>query len=240
MPDDLSQRDAITHTSERRAYPTRLEVRAKPDGSGGTRYDIEGYASAYDEPYEMYDCWGSYTERVRAGAGAKTLSENPDVVFLLNHDGLPMARTKAGSLALSEDTTGLHVLATGLNGSMSVVRDVVTAIEDGILDEMSFAFIVVRQEWSPDYLQRDIVEYNINRGDVSAVTFGANPATSIAMRSAELLKFEPAARALYDTLRARFEPAPIDTATLIADAAVVETLRLLADDTALAVRRRVA
>ena len=97
-----------------------------------------------------------------------------------------MARTKAGNLTLSEDSTGLHVHAPSLNGAQALVRDVISGIQDGVLDEMSFAFRVTRQEWSPDWMQRDIVEYSLHRGDVSVVTYGANPFTSVeaAARSA--------------------------------------------------------
>jgi HK97 family phage prohead protease len=177
---------ANTGGTERRVFAAQIEVRAKADGAGGTRYELDGYASAYDSPYQMYDMFGEYEEVVRSGAGAKTLSENPDVVLVFNHAGLPMARTKAGNLELSEDDGGLHMRASNLNGNQSVVRDVVAGIEDGVLDEMSFAFRVTRQEWSPDWMQRDILEYNIHRGDVSVVTYGANPATSVALRSEDL------------------------------------------------------
>jgi Escherichia/Staphylococcus phage prohead protease len=179
---DLSER-ATTGGLERRVFAASMEVRAKDDGTGGTRYELEGYASAYDKPYEMYDMFGEYEEVVRSGSGAKTLSENPDVVLVFNHAGFPMARTKAGNLQLSEDPEGLHMRASDLNGNISVVRDVVTGIQDGVLDEMSFAFRVTRQEWSPDWMQRDILEYNIHRGDVSVVTYGANPATTVDLRA---------------------------------------------------------
>lgn len=177
---------ATTGGTERRTFTAQIEVRAKQDGTGGTRYELDGYASAYDSPYEMHDMFGEYEEVVRSGAGSKTLSENPDVVLVFNHTGLPMARTKAGNLELSEDDGGLHMRATNLNGNQSVVRDVVAGIQDGVLDEMSFAFRVTKQEWSPDWMQRDITEYNINRGDVSVVTYGANPATTVALRTEDL------------------------------------------------------
>lgn len=182
---DVSERGKAAGT-ERRVFAAQLEVRAKADGSGGTRYELEGYASAYDSPYRMYDMFGEYEEVVRAGAGAKTLSENPDVTLVFNHTGLPIARTKAGNLELSEDDHGLHMRAPSLNGDISLVRDIVTSIQDGVLDEMSFAFRVTKQEWSPDWAQRDITEYNLHRGDVSVVTYGANPATSVALRAEDL------------------------------------------------------
>src|SRR5687768_6836012 len=96
---------------ERHAFPAQFEVRARPDGTGGTRYELDGYATVYDAPFEMWDPFGSYDEVVRQGSGAKTLSENPDVMFVYNHEGMPLAGTKNGSLRLSEDSTGLHTNA---------------------------------------------------------------------------------------------------------------------------------
>lgn len=186
MTDDKSARGSVRRGLERRVAAAQLEVRAMPDGTGGTTHRLEGYASVYDTPYEMYDSLGVYTERVLPGAGAKTLAENPDVVLLCNHAGLPLARTTNGSLMLSEDSTGLHV-AADLAADTSTVRDVVASVEAGLVTEMSFAFRVIRQQWSPDWEQRGILEYDISRGDVSVVTMGANPATTVALRAADLL-----------------------------------------------------
>jgi HK97 family phage prohead protease len=168
-----SDRAAVTGT-ERRAYPVQLEVRAKAGGKA----TLDGYASVTDAGYEMWDMFGPYTEVMRSGSFTKTLSENPQTQLLLNHAGLSMAYTRAGTLRLAEDSTGLHMSAD-VNTARSDVRDMLAAIEDGDVDEMSFAFQVLRQQWSPDYDQRDISEVSINRGDVSVVNFGANPATSV-------------------------------------------------------------
>src|SRR5207342_106450 len=75
-----------------------VQLRAKPDGTGGTRLLFTGYASVVEAPFTMWDWVGDYTEVIRTGSFTKTLSENPDVVFCLNHDwnSAPMARTKAG------------------------------------------------------------------------------------------------------------------------------------------------
>jgi phage head maturation protease len=80
-------------------------------------------------------------------------------------------------MRLAEDSTGLHVEAD-LDPRNGQVADIRSAMERGDLDEMSFAFRVTRQEWSPDYSQRDITEVNMNKGDVSIVNYGANPHTS--------------------------------------------------------------
>lgn len=193
--------------TERRAFPVQLEVRAKKGATGVST--VEGYASVTESPFEMWDWLGPYSEVVRTGAFAKTLAENPQVQLLLNHGGLAMAYTKAGTLRLSEDTTGLHMEAD-VSTKRSDVGDMLAALDEGSVDEMSFAFRVTRQQWSPDYDQRDILEVDLHRGDVSVVNFGANPATSVgALRAADFDRLDEAdARALYERLQRRLEPAP--------------------------------
>lgn len=199
---DKSER-AAQPTLLRRAYPVQLEVRAKTGGKS----TLSGYASVTEQVYEMWDWLGPYGEVVRQGAFGKTLSENPAVQLLLNHGGLSMAYTEAGSLRLSEDSTGLAMEAD-VNTARTDVRDMVTAIEDGDVAEMSFAFRVTRQQWSPDYDQRDILEVDIHKGDVSVVNFGANPATSVEARGLDLDRLDEAgARALLERLQSRLAPA---------------------------------
>lgn len=186
---------------ERRAYPVSLQVTRAASANGPST--VEGYASVTEAPYEMVDWYGAYTEVVRGGAFAKTLSESPAVQLLLNHGGLSMAYTRAGTLRLAEDTTGLH-MAAEVNPTRGDVRDMLTALEDGAVDEMSFAFRVTRQSWSPEYDQRDITEVDIHRGDVSVVNFGANPATSASVRAADLDRLdEGTARVVLGRLQQR-------------------------------------
>lgn len=159
------------------------QVRAANDSASGL-IDITGYASVTNEPYTVEDWLGEYTEMIEAGAFKKTLKEQDDVRLLFNHDGIPLARTKSGTLTLSEDDTGLKVDAS-LDRRMGVSNDVFVAIERGDLDEMSFAFRVTKQSWSPDYSQRTIHEVKLF--DVSVVTYPANPATSVKLRAADFL-----------------------------------------------------
>lgn len=199
--------------TERRAFPVQLEVRAKqgvPDVS-----TVQGYASVTEAPFEMWDWLGPYSEVVRTGAFAKTLAETPQVQLLLNHGGLAMAYTKAGTLRLSEDTTGLHMEAD-VSTKRHDVADMLAALDEGSVDEMSFAFRVTRQQWSPDYDQRDILEVDLHRGDVSVVNFGANPATSVgAVRAADFDRLDEAdAKALYERLQRRFTAAEAEPRTM--------------------------
>lgn len=171
MP-DISQRAERRRVSRSFAVQD-AQIRSADDGKSLT---FTGYASVTDAPYEMRDMFGPYVEVIDAGAFARTLSQDPDVVFLVNHRDLPLARTKSQTLALSEDGLGLRAEAT-LSADDPDVQRIAPKIERGDLDEMSFAFWIERQQWSPDFMQVNIQEVNLHRGDVSIVTFGANPHT---------------------------------------------------------------
>ncbi len=251
MFSDIASRGALTGAPESRSYPAKFEVRS----AGGSKVELRGYASTTEQPYPMFDMFGEYSEVVRKGAFARTTQVGmADVAYLSNHEGLTMARTASGTLTLKEDDTGLWAVAT-VNTARSDVRDLVTAIEDGDVDQMSFGFRVVRQEWSPNYEERALLELNLDRGDVSAVNFGANPATSVsavrAFRSMKPAKLQRMAidiregntldTATLETLsrmvaalatdeEARSvapKPADGDAAEVLQAAAYVETLRLL-------------
>lgn len=150
---------------------------------------VAGYASAYEQPYRMWDYYGEYTEVVTAGAGATSLAAGPDVKFLFNHRDMPMARhfpgedqtETEGRLLLSEDDHGLVSVAYPLM-TLTMSQQVVAGIEAGLIDEMSYAFTITRGTWSADYTEYRIHEYDIHRGDTSAVTYGANPYTEISVQ----------------------------------------------------------
>lgn len=145
-----------------------------------------GYASVFETPYEMYGGppFG-WNEIVDQGAFDKTLREKPDVQLLINHDGMPLARTKSGTLTLSADRVGL-VTSADLEPRSATVQELSIAMDRGDIDEMSFAFRVLRQEWNEDYTERRLLEVSIHKGDVSVVNFGANPATSATLRAMSL------------------------------------------------------
>jgi HK97 family phage prohead protease len=154
-----------------------MELRTFDNGSGGESLRFTGYASVTNTPYEMEDFLGEYTERIMPGAFTRSLASAPDVPFKINHAGMTLARTKSGTMRLAEDTRGLHVEAD-LDPGNPEVQSLRSAMQRGDIDEMSFAFRVSAQTWSPDWMQRDITEVDLNKGDVSAVNYGANPATA--------------------------------------------------------------
>lgn len=152
----------------------------------GDRYYFEGVASTTDTPYEMYDSSGPYLETIDHRAFDKTLANDPDVAFLMNHGGITMARTANGTLKLGMVDKGLGVEAW-LNPKRSDVNDMVIGLDDGDLTEMSFAFMLDEGEWDEDFENFRITQVDLHRGDVSVVNYGANPYTSVGARQQEIM-----------------------------------------------------
>ena len=150
---------------------------------------LEGYALVYEYRYDIAGGpeAGGFTEVIARGAAAKSAGE-ADVRLLVNHDGVPLARSKGGegTLTLSSDDVGLKVRAE-LDPANPTVQELRSAMGRGDLDQMSFAFKIPkgenRQEWSSDYSLRTIREVQLF--DVSVVTYPANPATVAKLRSDE-------------------------------------------------------
>lgn len=203
-----------------RALPFAAQVRAqRVERNGQSLYRLEGIASVTDKRYEMWDDFGPYDEVIERGAFTDTLAADPDVAFLVNHRGVTMARRKPGvpdaeqTLLLSMTGQGLKSVAF-VNPKRTDVSDLVIAIEDRNVDEMSFAFLLEEGYWTDDFATFRISRLNIHRGDVSAVNYGANPYTSIAARSREFMRDldhlpAGAARAALDRLQHRGDLAPV-------------------------------
>lgn len=162
---------------ESRGY--KIEARANADGT----YHVSGYATTWDT---WYDVAGGapygWSESIAKGAATKSLAERDDVRFLLNHEGMPLARTKSGTMTLTADDMGLFVDAPNLDLRNPSAAELQSCLDRGDVDQMSFAFMATLQEWNEDYTQRRILEVRLF--DVSAVTYPANEATIIGLRSA--------------------------------------------------------
>ncbi|WP_424918875.1 HK97 family phage prohead protease [Streptomyces sp. wa1064] len=153
-------------------------------------YEISGYASAFEQGYEMYDFYGPYTEIVSHGAADATLAADPEVVFRFNHAGTPMAGTRNSRLQLWADDSGLGQRAW-VNPKRADVQLLVQALEDDDVREQSFMFRITSGQWSPDYTEYRINSFDLDRGDVGPVTYGANPHTSVSARAGDFLESIP-------------------------------------------------
>jgi len=132
---------------------------------------LEGYAAVFNSETNI----GDFREQVAPGAFKDSLEQ--DVRFLLNHDGVPFARSSNGSLQLTEDDHGLHYRAELLDTQSG--RDLYAMVKRGDLNESSFAFTIADEEWADDLRTIRSVGQLF---DVSVTTFGAYPQTSAEAR----------------------------------------------------------
>ena len=175
----ISRADLID-IPERRSVPiTEFDVKEK-NGIAS----VEGYASIFGKGYDIAGGpdVGGWTEYVNRAAFDTTLKAKPDVVLLENHTGGPLARTSAGNLTLGTDSTGLLSRAV-LDLRDPQAKSVYVKLDQGNYNEMSFAFRVKANTWTEDDTVRSLDEVSLHKGDVSIVNFGANPYTSVGLRS---------------------------------------------------------
>lgn len=149
------------------------EIRADSDG-----VKVSGYAAVFNQET---DIGGMFREVIEPGAFTKAIDRD-DVVFLINHDGLPLARTRSGTLTLAEDDHGLKIETT-LDPDDPDVKSIVGKMKRGDLDKMSFAFRSEMEIWdeTTEPPTRTILEARLY--DVSVVTTPAYDGTEIALRS---------------------------------------------------------
>ena len=137
-------------------------------------YIVEGYASTF-EPYEMYEMDGvKYYERIEPTAFDE--ADMTDVVFLRDHTGRVLARTKNDSIELSIDEHGLHQ-RTNL-GLTEASREMHEDIAVGNYTQMSFSFVVAEDHYDRETRTR-VIDRIAKVYDISAVSFPANPGTDI-------------------------------------------------------------
>lgn len=163
----------MTQVERRGSRPA--EIRKSDD-----EVKVEGYAAVFGERTSI---GGYFDEVIEAGAFSEAVGRD-DVMFLINHDGLPLARTRSGTLALKEDEKGLH-MSTRLDPEDPDVRSIIPKMVRGDMDKMSFAFRADVEEWdeSGDVPLRRIKRASLY--DVSIVNTPAYDGTEIGLRSLE-------------------------------------------------------
>ena len=139
-------------------------------------YTVRGYASTFDR-YPMIEIDGeTYYEQIDPHAfdGA----DMSDVVFLRDHGGRVLARTKNNTVELSVDEHGLYQTTNlGLTGAS---KEMFEDISVGNYQQMSFSFVIAEQHYDKDTKTRYIDKIK-KLYDVSAVAFPANPYTDIGL-----------------------------------------------------------
>jgi len=152
-------------TIERRITDAKIEVRNNADGTVGLR----GYAAVFDSV--------AHGEVVRRSAFTRSISQRDNARLLVNHDGVPLASVKAGTMTLSTDDRGLLVDAPNLDPKNPTVQELVSAMNRGDIDQMSFAFTA-----SDDPVVSGVRELReVKLYDVSVVTYPWYEATSVSL-----------------------------------------------------------
>jgi len=172
-----------------------------------SNYYVEGYASTFDQPYELGRDLDNrpYYEVVSSGAFAG--ADMGDVIMQYDHAGHVFARKSNETLVVEPDSHGLFVAADLSRSQAS--RDLYEEIANGLTTKMSWAF-------TPDY---DAMAYDDETRtqtitkvfrvfDVSAVSLPADEDTEISARdavagAADRIRLEQAERERLETQRRR-------------------------------------
>ena len=167
-------------------------------------HKLTGYAVVFNRTSEDL---GGWVERIAPGAFADSLRENRDIRALWQHDpSYVLGRTTNGTLAVSEDSTGLLTVITPPDTQWS--RDALESIRRGDVNQMSFGFRVPKDgdRWDKhgEMIVRTVLKAQLI--EVSPVTFPAYAQTSISTRAIDLIdedRFPPEARGNDDSGNSR-------------------------------------
>ena len=172
-----------------------------------SNYYVEGYASTFDQPYELGRDLDNNPYYEVISSRALDGADMSDVIMQFDHSGMVAARQRNNTLLVQPDSHGLFI-AADLSKS-EFARNLYESIANGLVDRMSWAF-------TPDYDSMDFDEatrtQTINKVfrvfDVSAVSLPADEDTEISARdavagAADRIRLEQAERERLETQRRR-------------------------------------
>lgn len=155
---DGSGRSAAPRYKARHRVPDELRV----VGESKAGVEVAGLAIPYNRRTVIRDAFGEFGETIKRGAASQVPQQ--DVRLLYGHDGssnLVFARTRSGTLTLSDTTAGLRFKATLDVEGNSQAADLVSAVERGDLDGMSWAFTVGKDgdQWNDSMTERVVTRF---------------------------------------------------------------------------------
>lgn len=165
-------------TPETREYRS-FEIRQREEKEADDSMILEGRAVVFNSPEVMYEFDGiEYKEQIDRHAFDE--AEMDDVILNVNHEGQALARTRNKTLELTLTDEGLDMDADMSKSRAS--RDAYEAVQNGLLDKMSFAFTVREDAYDEKTHTRTVLKID-RLYDVSLVNFPAYEATSVSARS---------------------------------------------------------
>lgn len=188
---------------------------------------IHGRAVVFNTPAVMYkdpETGIEYKEEVDAHAFDEC--DMSDVIMNVNHDGPAIARTRNKTLILNINEEGLDPEADLTKSQAS--RDALEAVQNGLLDKMSFAFTVREDSYDSETHTRTIRKID-RLFDVSLVNFPAYEQTSVSARDYYGAKAEAERRASEEAEKAA-EAARIEEEKRNALSELLKELEVSADE----------
>jgi len=157
---------------EKRSYHVEMRV------EDGDEPKITGHAAVFNKL--SVDLAG-FREKVAPGAFIESI-EKSDIRALWNHNpDYVLGRKKSGTLQLEEDKKGLAIAISPPDTQWA--RDLMETIKRGDVDQMSFAFKVVKDSWDESGKETIRTLEEVDLFDVSPVTYPAYPQTDVKVRS---------------------------------------------------------
>ena len=197
---DMDEEVTIEEESQEIRTITNKEVRTFNVSDIEVRNDdgknvVVGYGAVFNS--ESNDL-GGFVEYIAPGAFDGRLED--DVRFLINHDGLPLARTTNNTLRLSVDERGLKYEADMPDTTLA--NDLMTLLRNGTISQSSFAFTVEDDSWRNEDGRNIRTINKVSRlYDISSVTYPAySEAGSFALRSLETWQEEQEKNKLDESL----------------------------------------
>lgn len=150
---------------------------------------LEGYAVVFNqEAFIGPDDWGWYESIAPTAFNDADMS---DVPLRYNHNAgfVILARTRNKSLTLEVDDKGLRISAR-LQGDVTTHRDIYNMVKTGLIDKMSFAFTVLKDEVTrfDDHADHRYIKKIGKLYDVSIVDDPAYDQTEVFARSRDLVE----------------------------------------------------
>lgn len=174
-------RSPVSKQVERRVSHVEFDVRELDTSKD--KMTFRGYAAVFNSPSQPLP----FIEYIREGAFKRSLKSRNEIKMFKNHNtDIVLGSTRAGTLRLVEDSTGL--LAEADLPPTTDGKDLSILMQRGDVNSMSFGFSVPARgdSWSDDGQTREL--HQIRLHEVSIVTgFPAYEATTASVRSVDFL-----------------------------------------------------
>ncbi len=190
-----------------------LKPELRAEEADGKKY-LRGYALLFNTPTSPYRGWAEYREEI--SPDALNGLDMSDIRVLVNHNPDLILGRVGKNARLERDETGLFA-EVEIHSGVQYAKDYYNMVKAGILDGMSFAFMVNDGDISYDR-EKDV--YRINRiadmWEVSFVTFPAYEETVAIAREQQKpdMGLEPGAEAEPEERSEETEPEPEPVMTL--------------------------